>query len=125
VIMWRSLIFVGLTGLVALALCGCDVSDRDMVGEYFRKGSNVTERLVLKLDHTYEQELIYVSGRRVTQTNTWERNQNLNCRDFYSAVDGATGDEIEPPKLYSLSNLQVERDMLIGIYEKGYYFTKK
>jgi hypothetical protein len=115
----------GAAFLLGVAITSCDVSDKNLVGEYYRKGVIVDERLVIKSDHTYEHELTYTSGRHVVQTNTWERNRNLNCRDFYSSVDGATGEEVDPPKMYSLSNLEVKSELLIGIYEKGYFFQKK
>lgn len=117
-----TFVIVILTAFVS----GCNPTEKSIVGDYERKGNRLTEKLVLRPGHSYEQELIYASGQRIMHTNTWSLSGIIVFfNEFYSSVDLVTADEIEAPKKISSSNFTVKGDLLVAHYEKGYFFKKK
>lgn len=123
----RAALAVGIAiGCVAglVVVTGCGFQEKDVVGKYTRAGGIVSELLILRSDHIYEQELIYANGNRFLQTNTWKKiNGVIEFEAKYWANDELTFREIEPPKMFTLSRLEIDRGML-GNFDQNYIYRK-
>jgi hypothetical protein len=104
---------------------GCQPRDADVVGTYTRAGKIANERLLLKTDHTYVHEIVYTNGGRYLSTNTWLLVKGVvDFSNFQCAFDDQSGDEQFPPRLFTLTSLEIQPDVLIGDYERNYYFRR-
>ena len=107
--------------------CGCGYPQAgDVVGIYSRTNGVLHEQLVVKADATYEQEINYFSGYHLHQTNTWTVTRGVIVfHGFYSSFDGLKGKDQEPPVLFTEYRIEIMKNLLLGDYDRGYFFRKK
>ena len=77
--------------MTALTACSVSVPTTDLYGDYVATYKNGTERLTLRSDGTYSQEVRLDGSEAVVNAGTWEHDQRDNSvllRDCIAANDG-------------------------------------
>jgi len=112
--------------LAASLFAGCAPSQNDLVGTYSGNLNGATERLALRSDGTFSQDLSLPSGQKTNSSGTWSLNYKAVTLDgylkFYS--EEKNGALVEPRSGYGLI-YQYADNMLIRDWESGYYTLRK
>ena len=110
----------------ASLFAGCAPSRNDLVGTYSGALNGATERLVLRLDGTFSQDLTLPSGQKTNSSGAWSLKYKAVTLDrylkFYS--EEKNGALIEPRPGCGLI-YQYGDGMLIRDWESGYYTLRK
>jgi hypothetical protein len=113
--------------LIACLIClgGCQPKAADVVGTYVRNGVISKERITLSPDCTFIQEIEYTNGGRYRITNAWGIVKGVvDLSGFLCSFNDQTGNEQFPPKSFTVVSLEIQPGVLIGDYERGYFFRK-
>jgi hypothetical protein len=112
--------------LAASLFAGCAPSRNDLVGTYSGVLNGAAERLVLRPDGTFSQDLTLPSGQKTNSSGAWSLKYNAVTLDrylkFYS--EEKNGALVEPSSGYGLI-YQYGDNMLIRDWESGYYTLRK
>ena len=112
--------------LAASLFAGCAPSRNDVVGTYSGALNGATERLVLRLDGTFSQDLTLPSGQKTNSSGAWSLKYKAVTFDLYLKFysEEKNGALVEPSPGYGLI-YQYADGMLIRDWESGYYTLRK
>lgn len=109
---------------MALVISGCIYTEKEVVGKYSRTGAMMNEILILRRDHSFEQELIYTNGVHYYQTSSWSKvNGVIRFNNFYWSFDAELR-EIAPPKISASCDLEIGSGFLAISYDRRILFEK-
>jgi hypothetical protein len=114
--------------LAAILFDGCEraPSRNDVVGVYSGALSGATERLVLRSDGTFSQDLILPSGQKTNAVGSWSLKYKAVTLDRYLKFydEAKHGAFVEPSEVYGSIYLW-GAGMLIRDWDSGYYTLRK
>ena len=118
--------FIIILTTLLLTGCGCAPSRKEVVGTFSGSLKGATERLVLRSDGTFSQDLTLPSGKKTNAVGSWSLKYkavtlNRYLKFYDDTKDGAL---VEPTQVYGSIYLW-GADMLIRDWGSGYYTLKK